>query len=286
VRAWRRMLPKESELGKLSARHEIARWHDKTAKGYDTFRQMVELHYPTAENLEQWSYYSQLNQRDALRNGVEHFRRSKFCRGALLWQFNDCWPVQSWSLIDSCGGRKAAAYEVRRLFAPLLLSLEVLDETVRLWAILDNSVHSVDAQAMLVAHDLHDGSELRRWQAPVSLQPDQRRVVLEVDVRDFESTRTLLVAGLLDSKTFRLLTEPRHAEPRLPSIDVEWRANALHLRSNLPVVDLQIWDEDGTVDWIDNFCTLATAGAAQLRAIGRSNRLRARCLAGEVPIGI
>ena len=46
-------------------------------------------------------YASQLLQAEAIRYGVEHWRRHRGrCMGAIYWQLNDCWPVASWSSID------------------------------------------------------------------------------------------------------------------------------------------------------------------------------------------
>lgn len=68
-------------------------------------------------------YASQLLQAEAVRYGVEHFRRNRGrCMGTVIWQLNDCWPVASWSSIDYCGRWKALHYYAKRFFAPLLLS--------------------------------------------------------------------------------------------------------------------------------------------------------------------
>lgn len=68
-------------------------------------------------------YASQLLQAEAIRYGVEHFRRNRGrCMGTIIWQLNDCWPVASWSSIDYCGRWKALHYCAKRFFAPLLLS--------------------------------------------------------------------------------------------------------------------------------------------------------------------
>lgn len=70
-------------------------------------------------------YASQLLQADAIRYGVEHFRRNRGrCMGAIYWQLNDCWPVVSWSSIDYCGRLKALQYYAKRFFAPLMLSCQ------------------------------------------------------------------------------------------------------------------------------------------------------------------
>lgn len=72
-------------------------------------------------------YASQMLQAQAIRYGVEHWRRNRGrCMGAVYWQINDCWPVASWSSIDYYGRWKALHYFSKRFFAPVLLSC--LDE--------------------------------------------------------------------------------------------------------------------------------------------------------------
>jgi beta-mannosidase len=100
------------------------RWHDKTRKGYDTYLGYIALHFPEAQSLEDLVYYSQINQAEALKFGVEHYRRRKGRNwGTLFWQLNDCWPVQSWAVIDSTGEPKAAYFACKKFYAPVLLSL-------------------------------------------------------------------------------------------------------------------------------------------------------------------
>ena len=69
-------------------------------------------------------YASQLLQAEAIRYGVEYWRRSRgCCMGAIIWQLNDCWPVASWASIDYYGRWKALHYAAKRFFAPVLLSV-------------------------------------------------------------------------------------------------------------------------------------------------------------------
>ena len=70
-------------------------------------------------------YASQLLQAEAMRYGVEHFRRNRGrCMGTIIWQLNDCWPVASWAMIDYEGRWKAVQYYAKRFFAPLMISCE------------------------------------------------------------------------------------------------------------------------------------------------------------------
>ena len=79
--------------------------------------------YPT--KFDTFIYASQLLQAEAIKYGVEHFRRNRGrCMGAIYWQLNDCWPVISWSSVDYCGRYKALHYYAKRFFAPIMISCE------------------------------------------------------------------------------------------------------------------------------------------------------------------
>ncbi|MBO9608648.1 MAG: glycoside hydrolase family 2 protein [Paenibacillaceae bacterium] len=89
-------------------------------------------------------YASQILQAEAMRYGVEHWRRNRGrCMGTLYWQLNDCWPVSSWASIDYFGRWKVLHYAAKRFYAPVLLSareegtrveLHVTNETMRSFA--------------------------------------------------------------------------------------------------------------------------------------------------------
>ena len=76
---------------------------------------------------------SQIMQAEAIRFAVEtHRRNMPYCMGTLYWQFNDCWPVISWSSIDYGGNWKALHYAARKFFSPLLVSMRDLDNKIEI----------------------------------------------------------------------------------------------------------------------------------------------------------
>lgn len=84
-------------------------------------------------------YLTQIQQAEAIRIGVEHWRRNRpRCSGALYWQLNDCWPVTSWASIDYDGRWKALQYAARRFNAPVALSLEDQGSQVRVFVANDH----------------------------------------------------------------------------------------------------------------------------------------------------
>lgn len=123
-------------------RSAVAQWHDKTRKGYETYLGYIELHFPKIETWDDLVYYGQANQAMALSYGVEHWRRRKGrCWGTLFWQMNDCWPTQSWAVVDSAGEGKLAYYAAKRTFyKPVLVSLVHKEGNIEAHVINDTSL--------------------------------------------------------------------------------------------------------------------------------------------------
>ncbi|GIH12690.1 glycoside hydrolase family 2 protein [Rugosimonospora africana] len=85
-------------------------------------------HLPEPRDFDDWHYLTQVNQARALSVGVEHFRSLRpVCMGAIFWQLNDDWPVISWSTVDADERRKPVWYQMRRSFAPRLLTIQPRD---------------------------------------------------------------------------------------------------------------------------------------------------------------
>ena len=87
------------------------------------------------ETLEQYIAFTMFTQAEGLKFGLEHFRRRKpHCSGTLIWQFNDCWPCVSWSLVDYDGVGKASYFTTARAYAPVMASFKLLaDGEIELW---------------------------------------------------------------------------------------------------------------------------------------------------------
>jgi beta-mannosidase len=263
-------------------RAPVVRWHDKTGKGYETFNGFVELHYPASESLPDWTYYSQLNQRDAIRFAVEHYRRSEFCRGSLIWQLNDCWPVQSWAIIDSNAHYKAVAYELRRLYADAVVSITRKNEVVEVWAIND-SVDTIVGDVTLRATHLTTGELLREWtESNVELGPDSRRSVLGGNVAGLATPDVLLTATWNDDETWQLLIDPKEARfaPPAPITISTSEDGYLTLEATAPIVDLMLTENGSPVKFLDNFVTIATPGIVYVAISGTPESIEARSLAG------
>lgn len=101
--------------------------HQRNGSANGKIMNYMQQTYKYPSKFETVIYASQLLQADAIRYGVEHFRRNRNdsrCMGAVYWQFNDCWPVASWSSVDYCQRLKALHYYAKRFFAPIMISCE------------------------------------------------------------------------------------------------------------------------------------------------------------------
>ena len=96
-------------------------------------------------------YASQLLQAEAIRYGVEHFRRNRGrCMGTLYWQLNDIWPVASWASIDYYGRYKALQYVAKRFYSPVLISCKETGETTgRPHVVMEPEFYDFETKAQL-----------------------------------------------------------------------------------------------------------------------------------------
>ncbi|MCR5178828.1 MAG: glycoside hydrolase family 2 protein [Lachnospiraceae bacterium] len=112
----------DDELNIFSRTMEL---HQRNSAANGKIMMYLAKQYLYPKNFEMLIYASQMLQADAVRYGLEHFRRNRgTTMGAVVWQLNDISPVASWSCIDSPGNRKALYYAERRAFAPVMISCE------------------------------------------------------------------------------------------------------------------------------------------------------------------
>lgn len=205
----------------------VVKWHDKTRKGYDTYLGYIGLHFPDPQSLEDLVYYSQLNQAEALKCGVEHYRRRKgHCWGTLFWQFNDCWPTQSWAIVDYLGDPKAAYFAAKKFYAPVLVSLVRDGETVT--AHLTNDfLHDVQG-TLTLSLETFDGAQMAQTTQEVQVGPNGTQAVATFDLTQAQGreqdvyvyARFQPGAEGVPIDNLMLLTEPKDLRLPTPGLKV------------------------------------------------------------------
>ncbi len=107
----------------------IMEMHQRNTAANGKILNYLSATYQYPKDFDSLLYASQLLQADAIRYGVEHFRRFRGqCMGTLVWQLNDIWPVASWASVDYFGRWKALHYAEKRMFAPVMISCEETGE--------------------------------------------------------------------------------------------------------------------------------------------------------------
>jgi beta-mannosidase len=97
--------------------------HQKNASANGKILTYLSETFKYPKDFDSLLYTSQLLQAEAIKYGVEHWRRNRGrCMGSIYWQLNDCWPTASWSSIDYYGRWKALHYYAKRFYAPIMIS--------------------------------------------------------------------------------------------------------------------------------------------------------------------
>ncbi|MFL2983662.1 MAG: glycoside hydrolase family 2 protein [Candidatus Neomarinimicrobiota bacterium] len=103
---------------------DVMNAHQKASLGTGNLMKYIEEQYRLNDSFESVAVLSQVMQAQAIKSAVESHRRNMpYCMGTLYWQFNDCWPVISWSSIDYFGQWKALHYQAKKFFNPILVSI-------------------------------------------------------------------------------------------------------------------------------------------------------------------
>ncbi|MDR0363924.1 MAG: glycoside hydrolase family 2 protein [Bacteroidales bacterium] len=112
--------------------------HQKHGRGYFLIDRYMREDFPVPQQLFDYVYVSQLVQAHGVGRAIEiHRRRKPYCMGTLYWQLNDCWPVASWSSMDSDYQPKALHFTVKKAFEPVILTTFSDNEKIELYIVSD-----------------------------------------------------------------------------------------------------------------------------------------------------
>jgi beta-mannosidase len=116
----------------------VMRTHQKHPRGNILIRQYMLEEYQEPKDFESFLYLSQVQQALGMKVAFEAHRSAMpFCMGSLYWQFNDCWPVASWSGIDYYGRWKALHYQAKRSFEHVAVFLEQTEKELSINVVSD-----------------------------------------------------------------------------------------------------------------------------------------------------
>lgn len=129
-------ITKEKEI---SLQSPVVLHHQKHPTGFQTIDHYLQQFYRKPQIFEDYRYVSQLVQAEGMKIAIEAHRRSQpYCMGTLYWQLNDCWPVTSWSSLDSYGIPKAAHHSITKAFEPIISSITSIKGTYEIFVVSDH----------------------------------------------------------------------------------------------------------------------------------------------------
>lgn len=242
-------------------------------------------------------YASQLMQAEAIRYGVEHWRRNRGrCMGAIIWQLNDIWPVASWASIDYYGRWKALHYAAKRFFAPVMISAEEegelsqnpkineyhpapLEKSFRL-NVCNETLRDVTGEVVWALRT-PDGAIVRQNQQTLTIPAMSAKWLEKVDCADASLTGhyvsfAFVVDDVALSEGTCIFCAPKHFEFVDPRLTLETRGDTLVVTSHAYAKQVWLESEDADLLLDDNAFDM-NPGTKVVRVVrGTAEKVRVR----------
>lgn len=242
-------------------------------------------------------YASQLMQAEAIRYGVEHWRRNRGrCMGAIIWQLNDIWPVASWASIDYYGRWKALHYAAKRFFAPVMISAEEegelsqnpkineyhpapLEKSFRL-NVCNETLRDVTGEVVWALRT-PDGEIVRQNQQTLTIPAMSAKWLDKVDCADASLTGhyvsfAFVVDNVAVSEGTCIFCAPKHFEFIDPRLTVETHGDTIIVTSHAYAKQVWLESEDADLLLDDNAFDM-NPGTKVVRVVrGTAEKVRGR----------
>ena len=242
-------------------------------------------------------YASQLMQAEAIRYGVEHWRRNRGrCMGAIIWQLNDIWPVASWASIDYYGRWKALHYAAKRFFAPVMISAEEegelsqnpkineyhpapLEKSFRL-NVCNETLLDMTGEVVWALRT-PDGAIVRQGHQALTIPAMSAKWLDKVDCADASLTGhyvsfAFVVDNVAVSEGTCIFCAPKHFEFTDPQLTVEKRGDTLVITSCAYAKQVWLESEDADLLLDDNAFDM-NPGTKVVRVLrGSAEKVRVR----------
>ncbi|MDR5727624.1 MAG: glycoside hydrolase family 2 protein, partial [Terriglobia bacterium] len=242
------------------------------------------MHYTEAdfgkapESFDDTLWLTQVNQAWAMRYGVEHWRRDMpKSMAATIWQYNDCWPDTTWSMVDYYRRWKAVLYQSKHFFAPILVS-GVPDAETGQAGIYVTSDRQQDVTAELQWSVISlAGEVLRQGSKQIEIPARTSRQAEALDFSDLVHVHgaanllvfpEVLVEGQTVAENTMLFGRPKELKLKQPKLTVQTsggeRRYDVLMETDVPA--LWVWADvkDTDASYSDNFIDLHPGRAAEI----------------------
>lgn len=227
--------------------------------------------YPN--DFETFVYASHLLQAEAIKYGIEHFRRNREqCMGAIYWQLNDCWPVVSWASIDYANRWKALHYYAKRFFSPIMIScheenmMTAEADMNRQHFVFEKSIHlnvaneRKESLTGIVYYELRKNNSevIQEFRTDITVEPMDVTWLEKVEFPDacmFDEyiSYRLEVDGVIMSSGSIIFTYPKYFKYLDPKLSYMIEGNEIVVTSDAYAKSIEITNENQDLILEDNY---------------------------------
>lgn len=285
---------------------EVMEMHQRNTAANGKIMNYLSATYRYPKNFDELLYCSQMLQLDAIRYGVEYFRRIRgTCMGTVVWQLNDIWPVASWASIDYYGRWKALHYGEKRFFAPVSITCEEhgrLDQKpfvnslpipVEYSAALHVANETGETVKGTVRWQLRrpDSSVIRENEKDIEIAPysgtwlDREIYNGLADEREMHLYYEFVQDGKIVSSGSAMFVAPKHYRFADPKLSVRVEGETVIVTSEGYAKGVCVESEDGNLRLSDNFFDMEK-GERVLAIVGKKpeGELRVRSVYDIAPV--
>ena len=285
---------------------EVMEMHQRNTAANGKIMNYLSATYRYPKNFDELLYCSQMLQLDAIRYGVEYFRRIRgTCMGTVVWQLNDIWPVASWASIDYYGRWKALHYGEKRFFAPVSITCEEhgrLDQKpfvnslpipVEYSAALHVANETGETVKGTVRWQLRrpDSSVIRENEKDIEIAPysgtwlDREIYNGLADEREMHLYYEFVQDGKIVSSGSAMFVAPKHYRFADPKLSVRVEGDTVIVTSEGYAKGVCVESEDGNLRLSDNFFDMEK-GERVLAIVGKKpeGELRVRSVYDIAPV--
>ncbi|MCF6269112.1 MAG: hypothetical protein L3J41_05330 [Melioribacteraceae bacterium] len=232
----------------------IFEFHNKQVEGMIRLLHFLMNHLPVVKEWETFIYLTQLNQALALKTCIEHWRVNTNTNGSIIWQFNDVWPVSSWSLVDSENSPKMTYHFVKNVFKHQIICTKKNNEQLEI-TLLNSSPNTFSGSVKICFYETSTGELLNEEVHIINIDENNGRFFTEISLKNINggSGKWIAVTTLYD-ETKEIINRDFYTEKRWK--DVKLRKPQIEIKKIIENGNHYIsLTTDKPAFFVDLYCT-------------------------------
>ncbi|HEX4309170.1 MAG TPA: glycoside hydrolase family 2 protein, partial [Acidobacteriaceae bacterium] len=278
VRAFTNPVDRQDISSAVMRYHEL----DGSGRGIEIIQKYTEADFgKLPANFDDALWLTNINQAWMIRYAVEHWRRDMpRSMAAVIWQYNDCWPCSSWSMVDYFRRAKPLLYQSRHFFAPILVSGLLNAETGQAKIYVASDQQKQSSGQLRWSITSCSGEVLRHdeQQIDIPARTNGRMALLDLadllhahNANDWLMWLEVIVDGCTVAQNTLFSGRPLGLKLRKPNLNVSVSGGENRYRAVIEtdVPALWVWLDLGNSDasYSDNFFHLCPGTAAQIEVM-------------------